>query len=78
MNRRVLKLKSVDEMKDILLAHGKPLSDFKAGKKISVSNKMRKGYSYTLAVNPGTDMAPEFKPYATPAEMLAAGRKIFE
>ena len=76
MIRRILKLKTVDEMKDILLAHGKPLSEFKAGKKITVSNKMRKGYSYTLTCSPGTDMAAEFKPYATPAEMLVAG--VFE
>ena len=63
-------------MKITLLAHGKHFAEFKAGTKIHGSNKMRKGYSYTLAVDPGTEMDPEFKPYASPGEMLAAG--VFE
>ena len=76
MDSRILKLKTVDEMKDILLAKGKPISEFKAGSKVVVWNKMRKGYTYTLTVDPGTNMDPEFKPYATPGEMLASG--VFE
>lgn len=66
----------VEAMKTKLLAHGIPLSEFKAGTTVHVSNKMRKGYSYTLSVSPGTAMNPDFKPYATPGEMLAAG--VFE
>jgi len=68
---RVLKIKSVDDMKAILLDKGRPLESFKAGDTIEVWNKMKKGYSYKLSVAPGTEMA--FKPYATPGEMLALG-----
>ena len=59
------------------LKHGRPLQSFKAGDTIIVSNKMqRHDYSYTLSVDPGTQFDPEFKPYATPGEMLAMG--VFE
>jgi len=34
---------------------------------------MEKNYSYTLSEDPGTNFAPDFKPYATPGEILAAG-----
>ena len=64
---------SLEQMKEDLLKHGKPLQSFKAGTEVTVSNKMRKGYKYTLAVDPGTQFNPEFKPYATPGEMLAMG-----
>lgn len=70
---RILKLKTTDDMKTILLAKGTPFTEFKSGKKITVWNKMEKNYSYTLEVDPGTNMDPEFKPYATPSEMLSAG-----
>jgi len=66
----------VEAMKAKLLSHGMPMAEFKAGTTVHVSNKMSKGYSYTLAVNPGTSMSPEFKPYATPGEMLSSG--VFE
>lgn len=75
-DQRILRIKTVDDMKTILLSKGKPLSEFKANSKITAWNKMQKGYSYVLAVNPGTSFDPEFKPYATPGEMLAAG--VFE
>jgi len=68
---RILKIKSVDDMKAILLDKGRPLDSFKPGDTIEVWNKMKKGYSYKLSVAPGTQMA--FKPYATPGEMLALG-----
>jgi len=64
---------SIEQMKETLLKHGRPLQSFKAGDEIIVSNKMRKGYKYTLAVDPGSQFHPEFKPYATPGEMLAMG-----
>jgi hypothetical protein len=67
---------TLEEMKERLSSHGIPLSEFKAGMKLESKNKMVKGYMYTLSVDPGTEMAPEFKPYATPGEMLAAG--VFE
>jgi len=70
---RILKIKTSDEMIKLLLAKGKPLADFKAGTTIHVWNKMSKGYSYTLEANPGEGFAADFKPYADPGEMLAAG-----
>jgi len=75
-DQRILRIKTVDDMKTILLSKGKPLSQFKANSKITAWNKMQKGYTYVLAVNPGTSFDAEFKPYATPGEMLAAG--VFE
>ena len=71
MDPRILKIKTIEDMKTILQSKGKPLESFKAGDTIHVWNKMKKGYSYTLAVDPGTEMA--FKPYASPGEMLAMG-----
>ena len=71
---RILKIHSVDDMKTILLAHGRPLDSFKQGDEITVWNKMEKNYSYRLSEAPGTNMA--FKPYITPGEMLATG--VFE
>ena len=64
-------------MKEILLINGgKPFAIFKAGTKMGAWNKMSGAYTYNLVVDPGTAMDPEFKPYATPGEMLAAG--VFE
>ena len=68
---RILKLKSTDEMMAILVSKGKALEDFKKGQKIVVWNKMEKNYSYVLSEEPGQNM--EFKPYATPGEILAGG-----
>ena len=75
-DKRILKLKTVDEMIQILSKNGRPFNSFKAGDKIVVWNKMCKDYTYTLAVDPWTEMDSNFKPYATPAEMLSAG--VFE
>jgi hypothetical protein len=60
-------------MTAILKDKGRPLASFKAGDTIEVWNKMKKGYSYKLEVEPGTGFAAEFKPYASPGEMLAMG-----
>ena len=73
---RILKISSVDEMKAILSDHGRPLESFQAGMEVVVWNKMCKHYSYKLSVNPGTELDPMFKPYASPAEMLSSG--VFE
>lgn len=71
MDERILKIKTIEDMTAILQSKGRSLDSFKAGDTIQVWNKMKKGYSYTLAVDPGTNLA--FKPYATPGEMLAMG-----
>jgi len=73
---RILKLKTTEEMLAILVSRGNSLESFKKGTKVTVWNKMRKGYSYVLQESPGENMATEFKPYADPGEMLAAG--VFE
>ncbi len=52
---------------------GRPLASFHKGDTIQVNNKMRKGYSYVLEEEPGTNFAPGFKPVLTPGEVLALG-----
>ncbi len=42
-------------------------------KKVVVSDKMQKNYSYELSEPTGRNFAPDFKPDLTPAEMLALG-----
>jgi hypothetical protein len=73
MDPRILRLKTTDEMMQILVSKGKPFASFKKGDTIKVWNKMRKGYSYTLEESPGEGFAPGFNPYATPGEILAGG-----
>jgi hypothetical protein len=75
-DKRVLSIKTVDDMLKILESKGNALKDFKKGVKITVYNKMEQGYSYVLAENPGKNMAEDFNPELTPAEILAAG--VFE
>jgi hypothetical protein len=65
-----------EAMLKILKKEGKPLSEFKKGTLIHVNDKMQKNYSYVLEEEPGTNFDPEFKPYATPEEMLCMG--VFE
>jgi hypothetical protein len=74
-DKRLLQLKTVDDMFVILREKGRPLSSFKKGDTIHVWNKMEKGYSYTLSENPGdkNSFSPEFKPFADPGEILALG-----
>jgi hypothetical protein len=40
---------------------------------VIVSDKMQKGYRYTLTARPGKDFDPRFKPELTPKQMLALG-----
>jgi len=75
-DKRVLSIKTTDDMLKILNSKGNSLKDYKKGTKITVYNKMEKGYSYTLAENPGENFAEGFEPYYTPAEMLELG--VFE
>lgn len=75
-DKRVLQIKTVEDMYTILKEKGNPLSSYKKGTRITVYNKMEQGYSYVLAENPGENFDPDFKPYFTPAEMLELG--VFE
>jgi hypothetical protein len=65
-----------EKMLEILKKKGKTFSSFHKGDTIHVHNKMVKGYTYKLEEEPGTGFASDFKPYATPEEMLCAG--VFE
>ena len=42
-------------------------------RRVRVSDKMQKGYSYTLSESPGRNFHPDFKPELSPAQMLALG-----
>ena len=68
-----LKIKSLDDMFAVLKEKGRPLSAFKKGDIIHVSDKMSNGYSYVLAEEPGKGFASGFEPYTTPGEILALG-----
>ena len=75
-DKRVLSIKSTDDMLKILNTKGNPLSSYKKGTKVTVYNKMEKDYVYELSENPGKNMAEDFKPDLTPAKMLEMG--VFE
>lgn len=74
-DKRVLQIKSTDDMLTILKEKGNPLSSYKKGTRITVYNKMEQG-SYVLSENPGKNFHPDFEPAFTPAEMLELG--VFE
>ena len=57
---------------DMLKKKGRQLASFKKGDTIRFANKMTRG-SYVLAEAPGQGFAAEFKPAATPGEILALG-----
>jgi hypothetical protein len=73
MDKRVLSLKSVEDMFEVLKTKGRPLHSFHKGDSIKVWNRMEKDYSYVLTEEPGTNFAPGFEPYLTPGEILALG-----
>ena len=75
-DKRILTIKSIDDMQKILESKGNSIKDYKKGTKITVYNKMQQGYSYILSENPGENFADGFNPYYTPAEMLEMG--VFE
>jgi hypothetical protein len=75
-DKRVLTIKTTDDMLKILNSKGNSIKDYKKGAKINVFNKMEQGYSYVLAENPGENFAEGFEPYYTPQEMLEQG--VFE
>lgn len=75
-DKRILSIKTVDDMLRILHTKGNPIKEYKKGTKVNVYNKMEDGYSYILSENPGKNMASEFVPELTPAKMLEMG--VFE
>jgi hypothetical protein len=72
-DKRLLNLKSIDDMFSVLKDKGRALSSFKKGDTIHVWNRMEKDYSYVLSENPGSAFGEGFEPYLTPGEILALG-----
>ncbi len=75
-DKRVLSIKSTDDMLKILDSKGNSLKDYKKGTKITVYNKMEKNYSYILQENPFENFHPDFTPMYSPGQMLEMG--VFE
>ena len=75
-DKRVLTIKSTEDMVRILESKGNSIHDYKKGTKVTVHNKMEQGYSYVLDEAPGTGFAQGFEPAFTPSEMLSMG--VFE
>ena len=72
-DKRVLTVKTTDDMLKILESKGNSMKEYKKGAKITVYDKMQNGYTYVLEENPGKNFHPEFKPAYTPAEILETG-----
>lgn len=70
-DKRVLAIKTTDDMLKILESKGNSIKDYKKGTKITVYNKMQQGYSYVLAENPGENLG--FDLQLTPKEMFELG-----
>ncbi len=75
-DKRVLNIKSVEQMESILNSKGNSIKDYKKGTRIKVYDKMQSGYSYILAENPGENLPDGFEFEITPDKMLSLG--IFE
>lgn len=74
-DKRILNIKSPEDMLAILRTKGNTGSDYIPGRTIQVYNKMNKTYSYKLTKLVG-EVDEGFKPELTPDEMLSMG--VFE
>ncbi len=72
----ILKIKTTEDMTEILRRRGHGAGFFKKGREVYVWNKMEKNYHYTLSEPAGRNFAAGFRPALSPAAMLAAG--VFE
>jgi hypothetical protein len=75
-DKRILTIKTPEDMLRILEEKGNPESSYKKGVTIHVYNKMQQGYSFVLAEDPGKGFPPDFRPFYTPRQLLEAG--VFE
>ena len=73
--RRAKQLTSSEDL-EALLPYARPLSWYRPGRRVSVSDRMQANYSYTLVARPGRGFAPGFRPQLNPAQMLRMG--VFE
>ena len=74
-DKRILSIKTTDDMLAILREKGNIEGDYKQNATIHVYNKMTKDYSYVLTEKIGV-LSDEFNPDLTPSEMLYMG--VFE
>jgi hypothetical protein len=72
-DKRVLTIKTPEDMLRILQEKGNPESSYKKGVTIHVYNKMEQHYSYVLSENPGENFDPDFRPYYSPMDMVTLG-----
>lgn len=74
--RRQAKRLTTPEALKALLPYAHPLSWYRPGRLISVSDRMQTRYIYSLGAWPGRGFAPGFRPQLSPAQMLEMG--VFE
>jgi hypothetical protein len=72
-DRRLLSIKSPEDMLRILEEKGNPQKDYTPGTVIHVYNKMEQSYSYVLTEAPGKNFTPDFHPAFSPKQMLEHG-----
>ena len=72
-DRRILRIKTTDDMLRILEDHGVPDRNFKKGYVVHVFNKMEKNYHYVLSENPGKNFDKDFTPAFNPKDMILCG-----
>jgi hypothetical protein len=70
--RAAEQMEGADALLAALKKKGRPLASFHKGDTVRFANKMSRG-SYVLTEEPGQGFAADFKPAATPGEILALG-----